>query len=365
MPRTRWIASWKDSATKPILYHCISRVVDRRFAFKGEDKEKFRMFMRMYENFTGCRVLSYCVMCNHIHLLLEVPPMPENGFSDAELLKRLSALYNEATVAGVAKELLEARKNDDLEEITQQVQQIHSRYTGRMHDLSRFMEGLLQRFTLWFNRAHKRSGNLWEDAFKSVIIEDGVAAKTIAAYIDLNPVRAGMVNDPADYRWNSYGEAIGGGAKGNGKKARAGLVRAMRSHQGIEADASLWEGDVSREYRKILMQGAIERTRESINRDGRQVVKITRKGITQSTKLQESEDTDLGDISLGKMLLCRVRYFTDGAVIGSRSFINETFEKSRDRFGSKRKNGARKLKGNAVSASEVLWSFRDLRIHIT
>ena len=63
------------------------------------------------------------------------------------------------------------------------------------------------------------------------IVEDGVAAKTISAYIDLNPVRAGMMKDPADYRWSSYGEAIGGGSKGHGKTARAGLVRALRAHQ--------------------------------------------------------------------------------------------------------------------------------------
>ena len=48
------------------------------------------MFMRMYENFTGCRVVSYCLMCNHFHLLLEVPPLPPGGFSDAELLGRLA-----------------------------------------------------------------------------------------------------------------------------------------------------------------------------------------------------------------------------------------------------------------------------------
>ena len=56
------------------------------------------MFMRMQENFSGCRVLSYCVMSNHFHLLLEVPPMPENGTSDDELLKRLGAIYTEAFV---------------------------------------------------------------------------------------------------------------------------------------------------------------------------------------------------------------------------------------------------------------------------
>ncbi|MEN9974176.1 MAG: hypothetical protein RLZZ282_182 [Verrucomicrobiota bacterium] len=91
-------------------------------------------------------------------------------------------------------------------------------------------------------------------------MEDGVAAKTICAYIDLNPVRAGMVKDPADYRWSSYGEAIGGGAKGNGKTARAGLLRALRAHQGVVADAGLWTSGVSREYRKLLMAGASEKT---------------------------------------------------------------------------------------------------------
>jgi hypothetical protein len=53
---------------------------------------------------------------------------------------------------------------------------IHQRFTYRMHDLAEFMKGLLQRFTQWFNRAHSRSGTLWEDRFKSVIVEDGVAA---------------------------------------------------------------------------------------------------------------------------------------------------------------------------------------------
>lgn len=132
-----------------------------------------------------------------------------------------------------------------------QVEDIHGRYTRRMHDLSRFMEGLLQRFTRWFNRAHSRAGNLWEDAFKSVIVEDGVAARMICAYIDLNPVRAGMVADPSEYRWSSYGEAMGGGSRGNGKKARAGLVRALMAHKGCAADSRLCAGKVSKDYRML------------------------------------------------------------------------------------------------------------------
>ena len=53
-------------------------------------------------------------------------------------------------------------------------------------------------------------------------MESGIAARTMAAYIDLNPVRAVMVKDPVEYHLSSYGEAVGGGAKGNGKKAREG-----------------------------------------------------------------------------------------------------------------------------------------------
>ena len=65
----------------------------------------------------------------------------------------------------------------------------HFRKLMRMHDLSEFMNGLLKRFTRWFNRRHERTGTLWEDRFKSVIVENGFPARTVAAYIDLNPVR--------------------------------------------------------------------------------------------------------------------------------------------------------------------------------
>ena len=141
MSSRRWLAPWKESVEKPAIYHCISRVVDRRFVFGDEEREHFRMFMRMQENFSGCRVLSYCVMSNHFHLLLEVPPMPEEGISDDELLKRLSATNSEAFVAVVAKELSEARAQG----LDERVAEIRGRFTYRLHDLSEFMKTLLQR----------------------------------------------------------------------------------------------------------------------------------------------------------------------------------------------------------------------------
>jgi REP element-mobilizing transposase RayT len=355
MRHARWLAPWESSTTKPAIYHCISRVVDRRFVFGDVEREKFRVFMRMQENFSGCRVLAYCVMSNHFHLLLEVPPMPDCGISDEELSMRLRAIYTEAFVAVVAKELAEARAAGH----ARRVEEIHARFTYRMHSLSEFMKTLLQRFTRWFNRTHERSGTLWEERFKSVIVESGIAARTMAAYIDLNPVRAGMETDPADYRWSSYGEAMGGGPKGSGKKAREGLVRACMSHEGAGFEVERWS-EVSRIYRRVM---GLALGRKS----GRAVVdKSVVHPQLNTAQAMETKDngTVLPDHGMAVMLRCRVRYFTDGAVIGGREFVNEAFARARERFTAKRRDGARRMRGSGSTAAGVLWSMRDLRVRV-
>ena len=317
------------------------------------------MFMRMYENFCGCRVLSYCVMSNHFHILLEVPPMPEGGISDGELLRRLGVLNGEKFVKGVADELVAARSEGGLVNGNEvRVREIHDRFTPRMHSLSHFMQGLLIRFTRWFNRKHSRKGTLWEERFKSVIVESGVAARTMAAYIDLNPVRAGMVSDPADYRWSGYGEAVGGGAKGNGKKSREGIVRACMSHKGAGFEAEKWK-EVSRIYRRSMGM-ALGR------KSGRAEVGTPSHVTKNEAEMLESEDNEtvLPDLGMARMLRTRVRYFTDGAVIGSEGFVNDAFAAARDRFTERRKDGARRMRGSGKAAAGVLWSVRDLRVGI-
>ena len=131
MRRARWLAPWKDSLVKPVIYHCITRVVDRQYHFGPDEKEWLRALMRMQENFSGCRVLAYCLMSNHIHILLEVPPMPEGGLSDEELLVRLRTIYDDATVDDVATRLKDFREQGLVE---------HESYTYRMHNLSEFMK---------------------------------------------------------------------------------------------------------------------------------------------------------------------------------------------------------------------------------
>ena len=75
-------------------------------------------------------------------------------------------------------------------------------------------------------------------------------------------------------------------------------------------------------------------------------------------------ETVLPDLRMAVMLMKRVRYFTDGAVIGSKEFVNEAFAGARERFSAKRKDGARRMRGSGKAAAGVLWSVRNLRVAI-
>jgi len=285
-------------------------------------------------------------------------------------------------VASVQAEIREARliaegKREDFKRLSKEDQKkslefgqaqlaaIFGRYLKRMHDLSEFMRGLLQRYTRWFNKNHGLRGTLWEDRFHSVIVESGLAAKTMAAYIDLNPVRAGMVEDPADYRWSSYGEAVGGGR--GAKKAQEGLVRAMYSFGSREVSARSWsQGGVGKEYRRILISAGIEQGEERGNTQTKQRV-VIRKGMGRAkgeTELARLSEEKARDLKISKVVRCRVRYFTDGAVIGSKAFVDGVFRASRDRFGPKRKDGARKPRGALGEMSGEIWSLRDLKADV-
>ena len=91
-------------------------------------------------------------------------------------------------------------------------------------------------------------------------------------------------------------------------------------------------------------------------------------GVTKNTEemlASKDNETVLPDLGMAGMLRHRVRYFTDGAVIGSKAFVNEVFAGARERFTEKRKDGARTARGSCgAAAAGVLWSVRDLRLRI-
>ena len=303
-------------------YHVVSRIVDRAFKLDDGEKEIFRRMMRKAEAFSGVRVLTYAVMSNHFHVLVEVPERGE--VDEAELLRRMTALYGKAWVAGKVLQWAEWRKNGaaylaDAE---------RDRLLARMGDVSAFVKTLKQRYSMSYNARHQRSGTLWEERFKSVLVENGESAKAaVAAYIDLNPVRAKIVSDPKDYRWGGYGEACGGN-----KVAREGLMAVHGSRHFEQAGA--WR-HVGARYRVLLYAEGGERRAAY----GGHVV---RKGIATTEVDQVLESN--GKLPLSEILRCRVRYFTDGMAIGGKAFVERIFNENRGLFGPKRKDGARKMR---------------------
>ena len=134
------------------------------------------------------------------------------------------------------------------------------------------------------------------------------------------------------------------------------------AHKGYAADARHWAGDVSKQYRMLLLAEGEEKLREVVSKEGKREVKVVRKGMKKEVvEVELAQLEGSRDVAIGRMLRCRVRYFSDGAVIGSRAFVDGVFRACRERFGEKRKSGARKLQGSAAAAAGTLWSVRDLQ----
>ena len=213
------------------IYHCVSRVVDRRKVLQEEEKEHFVRLMRIYERLYGLKVITFCIMGNHFHILVEVPQRPEVLPDDAGLVALVEATKGKSEAFWL-NEWLEKWRAEGNHAAAERERE---RYFRRMWDVSQFMKVLKQRFSQWFNGRQpvRRKGTLWEERFRSVLVEDGLALRAVAAYIDLNPIRAGLVGDPADYRWSGYGEASAGQVV-----ARQGLRRLIDEGDGRENEAS-------------------------------------------------------------------------------------------------------------------------------
>lgn len=295
------------------VYHCVTRTVNGERLFDERAKEVLRKQLWQVADYCGVRVITYAIMSNHFHVLVEVPR--RTAMTDEELLRRYQVLYPKPTRYQQARqsvivELLKKPNNPEAEAWRQ-------RQLALMGDVSAFMKLLKQRFSIWFNRTHNRFGTLWAERFKSVLVQpDGQALRTMAAYIDLNPVRANMMPDPKDYRFCGYGEAVGGS-----RKAREGLARVL--------GAGSWSA-VQSTYREMLFcVGAGPRSADS----GRPLSPEEVAAVLEAK----------GRLPLPVALRCRLRYFSDGAVLGSQEFVKAHIEVYRSRYRRRRRTTPRPL----------------------
>ena len=304
-------------------YHCVSRIVDRRFVLEAREKETFVRMMRGYESYCGVRIITFCVMSNHFHILLEVPRRPPLELlpTDAELVARLRMAQCSFGSSTLAQRLEMLRTAGD----HQRAEELRERFFSTMWDVSYFMRVLKQRFSQWYNGTHDRKGTLWEERFRSVLVEAGVALRMVACYIDLNPVRAGLVDDPKEYRWCGYAEAVAGV-----KESRESIAFAMVGF----ATRSCSIGKRLAAYRYQLFEaGGISTGNEAAGKK--------RRGF--SARQIESVRLARGGLRVGEALRCKIRHFTEGLVLGSIEFVECHFQRYRNHFGAYRSTGARPI----------------------
>ena len=131
-----------------VCYHIINRGNQKEKVFLEEpDFAKYLQLLKHYKKRYAFKLLGYCLMPNHIHLILQ-PREPQS--------------------------------------------------------LSRFMQGLTQTYTAWFNKKYNKPGHLWQGRFKSMVIQKDDYFVECIYYVEMNPVRKGLVLSPMEYVWSSY-----------------------------------------------------------------------------------------------------------------------------------------------------------------
>jgi len=170
----------------------MSRTALDSFPLGDIEKDFMLDLLRQYASLYFVEILGFCLMGNHFHILVRM--FPEHKFTDEEIKKRYENFYGDEKIfaAGWIPTLRE-----------------------KLSSLSEFVREIKVGFTRYYNKRHHRCGYFWGDRFKSVIVENGETLINCLAYIDLNPLRAGLVERPEDYRWNSLGYHVQTGNKDN------------------------------------------------------------------------------------------------------------------------------------------------------
>ena len=204
----------------------------------------------------------------------------------------------------------------------------------QLNDISFFMRQIHQKFTFYINRVHHRRGTLWADRFKSTILEGKQALWNCVKYIELNAVRASLVDYPGDYRFCTWGYYSGSGRHIFGDN----FVRHMGKSLGKSAER--WtDEEIYAEFR-----GEIART---ISYES---------GVTEN--LHEIKEHAKKKDSMQVRCLRRTRHWTDGLIIGSKAFVQEIA----CQFYERKRVLKKQMSSGADQVGNVLHCYRRLRL---
>ncbi len=280
------------------FYHLCGRTAGVIGDYPLDDKRcrrKIVEFIRLFSRVYCCKILGFCIMGNHYHLVVYMDE--PRTMSRKELRERASVLYNDL--------ILDAWFDSSWK-----------RFEKRIFDVSELMRSLQSKIARWFNLTHNRRGRFWADRFKSVLLEDERSMFDCLLYIELNPVRAGIVELPENYDGSSL------------------YYREMKDDK--------WMGAITEITGRSRRKEAMSDYKSAVYYRGSVATKENQAAISPRVlKLVESKD-----FKTEGLFTKRLRHFTEGVVIGSEEYIKEKLDKLRERKTYlRRKNPVRQLNG--------------------
>lgn len=187
-------------------YHCISRCVRRAFLC-GEGYEHRKQWIEerlelLAKNF-AVSVCGFAVMDNHLHVLARLDPEEARQWSEEEVVRRWVAVYPPKTLKGETLEINQAWIDHQLKD-SKHVAAMRE----RLSSLGWFMKALKEPLARMANKEDDCKGTFWESRYKSIAILDEEALLATCAYIDLNPVAAGMAAAPETSQHTSVRQRV-------------------------------------------------------------------------------------------------------------------------------------------------------------
>lgn len=249
MRRPRFIATGR-------CYHLISRLAHQAFFLTKEERTRAVDLMRRVEEFSGVIVLAYAFMTNHFHIFIYVPE--RETIDDDEIIRRIKVLYRGASLDIVLSEWNRLRQEEEAEcasgrlaeSYVSRFSQYKETFLRRMWNSAEFMKTYKQHFTMSYNWRREHIGTMWEGRYheRNHALEAEAMWKT-AAYIDANPVTAGIVASSDSYEWCSIAAARNGD-----DKARRGYVFMYGESGGWDAVSEKHEVSIREALAKIAAE---------------------------------------------------------------------------------------------------------------
>jgi len=282
------------------VYHVISRTALDGLPFGDVEKDELVKIIKYFSRIYSVELLGYTVLDNHFHILVRM--IPGDRYSDEEIARRYRDSYGDMVV--VTKELIDHHRS-------------------KWSSLSWYVKEIKQTFSRYYNNLKDRRGTLWGERFKSVIVENGETLVNCLAYIDLNAVRAGILDQPELYRWCSLGYHCQTGNKDGSLSLDFGLV----------------EFGVTDEVERL------KRYRRYVYKAAGSTKKSEGKRCAIKRNLVEREQKKEFELTRADRFIYRTRYFTDSGVIGSKAFVSAQYSRFKNHFNARHEKKPKPIKG--------------------